>query len=185
MLGAASSHRGEDAPAEDPSGAPSIASGRAWAASVRAKESPTVLGSESLDREDEEPCSLPLPDVPLGRSTDSRLDDAGPEKVVAILECNREVSRECFERRAVFGRRTGRDRRGRGGAQVEASRLRLAHPHIVRLGDSIRPLKVDVESLAIAENQVDLGQLREELEPDGWMEVRGALNGPLRKRSDA
>src|SRR2546428_430668 len=155
------------------------------AAAVRTKEGPPIFGREFLYGEDEERCSLPLPDVSLRRSTDSRLDDAGPEKVVAILECNREMSRECLERRTIFGRRTGRDRRGRGGAQVEASRLRLAHPHIIRLGDSIRPLKVDVESLAIAENQIDLGQLRKEFEPDRRMEIRGALDGPLRQRSNA
>src|SRR5207245_1638903 len=159
--------------------------GRARTASVCTKESPAILGPESLDGQDEETCSLPLPNVPLGRPADSRLNDAGSEEVVAILKCYREMSRECFQGRAILGRRTGRDRGGRGRTQVETSRLRLAHPHIIRLGDSIRPLKVDVESLAIAENQVDLGQLREEFEPDGRMQVRGALDGPLGKRSDA
>src|SRR3989442_1299084 len=41
------------------------------------------------------------------------------------------------------------------------------------------------QSLAVAENQIDLGQLRKEFEPDRRMEIRGALDGPLRQRSNA
>src|SRR5438876_259841 len=48
----------------------------------------------------------------------------------------------------------------------------------------VRALEIDVEALAIAEDEIDLGQFRKELEPDGRVEIRCPLNRPLRERSD-
>src|SRR5207245_1711655 len=81
------------------------------------EERRAILRRESLQGEDEEPSSLPLADVPLRGAADSGLDDTGAEEVVAILERDREISREGFERRTVLGRGAGRNRGGRRRAE--------------------------------------------------------------------
>src|SRR5207244_190737 len=150
----------------------------------RAEEGRAILGRESLQGEDEQPSSLPLADVPFRGAADSGLDDAGAEEVVAVLERDREIPRERFERGAVFGRCAGRNRCGRRRTEVEAGRLSPAHPDVVGLGDSVRVLEIDVEALAIAEDEIDLSQFRKELEPDGGVEIRGPFNRSLREGPD-
>src|SRR5207249_2954967 len=81
-------------------------------------------------------------------------DDAGAEEIVAVLERDREISRERLECRSVLGGRAGRNRGGRRRANVEASRLGPAHPDVVGLGDSVRALEIDVEALAVAEDEI-------------------------------
>src|SRR5207245_10632963 len=78
----------------------------------------------------------------------------------------------------------GRNRGGRRRAEVETRRLGPAHPDVVGLGDSVRVLEIDVQALAIAEDEIDLSQFRKELEPDGRVEVRGPFDRSLRERPD-
>src|SRR3989441_12450674 len=170
MIGDARLHRRKDVLPEQIPDAAYVVLCRAGTASVRAEEERAILGRESLHDEDEEPSSLSLADVPFRGATDSGLDDAGAEEVVAILERDREISRECFERRSVLGRRAGRNRGGRRRAEAEASWLGPAHPGVGGLGDSGRALESDVEALAIAEDEIDLSQFGKELEPHGRVE---------------
>src|SRR3989442_14775756 len=99
-------------------------------------------------------------DVPFRGAADAGLDDAGAEEVVPVLERDREISRERFERRAVLGRGAGRNRGGRRRAEVETRPLGPAHPAVGGPGDSVRGLEIDVPALAIAEDEVDLSQFR-------------------------
>src|SRR3989449_8634562 len=184
MIGDARLHRRKDVLPEQIPDAAYVVLCRAGTASVRAEEGRAILGRESLHGEDEEPGSLSLADVPFRGATDSGLDDAGAEEVVAILERDCEISSERFERRAFFGRGAGRDRCGCRRTEVEARRFGPAHPDVVGLGDSVRVLEIDVEALAIAEDEIYLSQFRKELEPDRRVEIRGPFNRPLRKRPD-
>src|SRR5439155_677904 len=118
MLGDARLHRRQDVLAEEIPHASDVVLRRAGTTSVRTEERRAILRRESLQGEDEEPSSLPLADVPLRGAADSGLDDTGAEEVVAILERDREISREGFERRTVLGRGAGRNRGGRRRAEV-------------------------------------------------------------------
>src|SRR2546425_1126330 len=115
MIGDARLHRRKDVLPEQIPDAAYVVLCRAGTASVCAEKGRATLGRESLHGEDEEPGSLSLADVPFRGATDSGLDDAGAEEVVAILERDREISRECFERRSVLGRRAGPEGPGRAG----------------------------------------------------------------------
>src|SRR3989449_8295213 len=184
MIGDARLHRRKDVLPEQIPDAAYVVLCRAGTASVCTEKGRAILGRESLHGEDEEPGTLSLADVPFRGATDAGLDDGGAEEVVAILEPDREISRECFERRSVLGRRAGRNRSGRRRADVEASCLGPAHPDVVGLGDSVRALEIDVEALAIAEDEIDLSQFGKELEPHGRFEIGGPFNRSLRERTD-
>src|SRR3989454_3770488 len=184
MIGDAPLHRWKDVLPEQIPHASDVVLGRAGTASVRAEEGRSVFGRESLQREHEQSGSFPLADVPFRGAADPGLDDAGTEEVVAILERNREIPRERFERRTFLGRGARRNRGGRRRTQGEGGRFGPAHPDVVRLRDSVRALEIDVEALAIAEDEIDLSQFAEELEPDGCVEIRWPFNRPLRKRPD-
>src|SRR2546426_6611220 len=184
MIGDARLHRRKDVLPEQIPDAAYVVLCRAGTASVCAEKGRATLGRESLHGEDEEPGSLALADVPFRGAADSGLDDAGAEEVVAILERDREVLRERFECRSVLRRGAGRNRGGRRRAEVETSRLGPAHPNVVGLGDSVRALEIDVEALAIAEDEIDLSQFAEELEPDGRIKIGGPFNRPLLQRPD-
>src|SRR2546426_12132580 len=148
MIGDARLHRRKDVLPEQIPDAAYVVLCRAGTASVRAEEERAILGRESLHGEDEEPGSLSLADVPFRGATDSGLDDAGAEEVVAILERDREISRERFERRSVLGRHAGRNRGGRRRAEVEASCPGPPHPDGVGPRESGRGREIDVEALA-------------------------------------
>src|SRR3989442_12996614 len=139
MIGDARLHRRKDVLPEQIPDAAYVVLCRAGTASVCAEKGRATLGRESLHGEGEEPGSLSLADVPFRGATDAGLDDAGAEEVVAILERDREISRECFERRSVLGRRAGRNRGGRRPAEGEASCLGPAPPDAVDPGESGRP----------------------------------------------
>src|SRR2546428_1137698 len=156
MIGDARLHRRKDVLPEQIPDAAYVVLCRAGTASVCAEEGRAILGRESLHGEDEEPGSLSLADVPFRGATDSGLDDAGAEEVVAILERDREISRESFERRSVLGRRASRNRGGGRRAEAAARSVVPAHPGVVGPGGSGRALDIDVDALAIAEDEIDL-----------------------------
>src|SRR5256885_13302343 len=136
MIGDARLHRRKDVLPEQIPDAAYVVLCRAGTASVGTEKGRAILGRESLHGEDEEPGSLALADVPFRGATDAGLDDAGAEEVVAILEPDREISRECFERRSVLGRRAGRNRGGVRRAGEEARGRGPALPAVICLVDS-------------------------------------------------
>ena len=110
--------------------------------------------------------------------------DARAEEVVPILERDREAPRELLEGAPRFRRGPGCDGpRGRR-AGVQPGGLCLAHPHVVGLREADHALEIDVETLSIAQDHVDLGEFREELHPDGGRETRRSLDRPLREGPD-
>src|SRR2546430_11430324 len=121
MIGDAPLHRWKDVLPEQIPHASDVVLGGGGTGSVGAEEGRSVFGRESLQREHEQPGSFPLADVPFRGAADPGLDDAGTEEVVAILERNREIPRERFERRTFLGRGARRNRGGRrrtaGGAR--------------------------------------------------------------------
>src|SRR3989442_6700894 len=143
MVGDARLHRRKDFLPQPIPDAAYVVLCRAGTASVRAEEERAILGRESLHGEDEEPGTLSLADVPFRGATDSGLDDAGAEEVVAILERDREISRERFESRSVLGRRAGRNRGGCRRARGQARWLWPARPDGTRLWRSVRAPEID------------------------------------------
>src|SRR5439155_21422030 len=80
------------------------------------------------------------------------------------------------------GRRQGRG--GRGGPDVQAPRLSLAHHLVLRLRDGPGGLEVDVEALPVAEDEVHLRELPQEALPHGGVQALCALNRALREGAD-